>query len=118
VCVCLCVCVCEIVCLLDLLMTQFVTVNVCSVVCYDRLCNSRFVARVNEHVQQVIQVARCMFRKGLGFILHPVVSHILVQILANVGESPVLSCGRQICKLFCVFEWGWAGVVYILFCAT
>jgi hypothetical protein len=42
-----CVCVCVIVCLLDLLMTQFMTVSVCSVVCYDRVCNNRFVARVN-----------------------------------------------------------------------
>jgi hypothetical protein len=101
----MCVCVCVIVCLLDLLMTQFVTVSVCSVVCYDRLCNIRFVARVNEHVQQVIHIARCMFCKSLGFILHSAVSSALVQILANVGESPVLSCGKWIYKLFCEFGW-------------
>ena len=62
-CVCVCVCVCVIVCLLDLLMTQFVTVSVCSVVYYDRLCNSRFVARVNEHVEQEIQIARHAFHR-------------------------------------------------------
>jgi len=86
-------------------MTQFVTVSVCSVVCYNRLCNNRSVARVNERVQQVIQVARRTFCKSLGFILHPAVSCTLVQILANVGESPVLNCGRWIYKLFCVFRW-------------
>jgi hypothetical protein len=99
-------------------MTQFMTVGVCNVVCYDRLCKNRFVARVNERVQQEIQIASCMFDKGLGFILQPAVSCTLVQIYANVDESPVLSCGRWIYKLCCVLGWGMVGAVYILFCAA
>jgi hypothetical protein len=41
-----------VICLFDLLMTQFATVILCSVVYCDELCNDKFVARVNEHVQQ------------------------------------------------------------------
>jgi hypothetical protein len=111
------VCVCVIVCLLDLLMTQFVTVSVSSVVYYDMLCNNRFVPRVNERDQQEIQIARRVFRKGLGFILEPAVSCTLAQILTNVGESPMLSCGRWILKLCCVLGCGWGGAVNIVLCS-
>jgi hypothetical protein len=71
-------------------MAKFVTVSVYSVVYYDRLCNKTFVARMNEHVQQEIQIERRMFHKGLDFTLQRAVSCTLVQVLANVGESPVL----------------------------
>jgi hypothetical protein len=52
---------CVIVSLLALLMTQFVTVSICSVVYNDRLPNYSFKARVNERVQQEIQIARRTF---------------------------------------------------------
>jgi len=95
-----------IICLFDLLMTQFTTVILCSVLYCDGLCNNKFVARVNEHVQQEIQIARHTYCKGLGFILQPTASLTAVQILANFGESPVLSCGRWIHKLCCVLGCG------------
>lgn len=73
---------------------------------------------MNERVQQEIQIARRTFRKGLGLILLPAVPHTLVQVLANVGESPVLSCGRWIRKLCCVLGCGWGGAECILFCVA
>jgi len=107
-----------IICLFDFLMTQFTTVILCSVVYCDRLCNDKFVARINEHVQQEIQIARHTYRKGLGFMLQSATSLTVVQILANFGESPVLSCGRWIHNICCVLGCGCGAAVCILLCAA